>query len=122
MKKIFSVLMTAAFVLALGAAYAGSLSNGITDFSGRSSDTFEIVPGVPGLAAMERSQGAMTASNGVSDFSGGSYDTFAIGSAPAGVNSVEGVSAGGLRDDKTPAYNGVTDFLGRSRDTGALDR
>ncbi len=59
------------------------------------------------------------ASNGITDFTGGAYDRFDIGPVP-GMNSVESVSAGGLRADDKDRYNGVTDFSGRSYDTGEI--
>lgn len=123
MKRMISILMTAAFVLGFGTAtYAAGLSNGITDFSGRSYDTFEIVPGHSALAAVEGTQDAWVAGyNGATDFSGRAYDTFVIG-MPTDTNSGEGMAAGGLRVDSGPGVvsNGVTDFSGRSGDTGEI--
>ena len=56
------------------------------------------------------------ASNGVTDFTGGAYDRFDIGSVGA-MNSMEGVSAGGLRaGDDVELYNGVTAFSGGGYD------
>lgn len=54
--------------------------------------------------------------NGATDFTGGAYDRFDIGPAGA-ANSVEAVSAGGLRVEDSGLSNGVTDFSGRSYDT-----
>jgi hypothetical protein len=60
-----------------------------------------------------------SAGNGITDMTGGAYDRFDI--APvADVNSVEGVSAGGLRDDKV-LENGLTDFKGGAYDTFEID-
>ncbi len=122
MKKIFSILMMTAFVFAFGTAYAGVLSNGITDFSGGSYDTFAIVPAAAPQVAMEGSQDGRTMYNGVTDFTGGAYDLFVVALAPAGVNTIEGAAAGGIRLNTVPAFNGVTDFSGSARDDGAIDR
>ncbi len=61
--------------------------------------------------------------NGITDFNGASYDRGDIGLAlepAAGMNSAEGVSAGGLRDEDKELYNGTTDFTGKSWDTGDM--
>lgn len=61
------------------------------------------------------------ASNGITDFVGGAYDRFDIG--PAGVmNGMEGISAGGLRDDGMPLFNGATDFDGGAYDTFEISK
>lgn len=45
MKKMMVLMITVVFTLTLGLAYAGEeLQNGVTDFTGRSYDTFEIGP------------------------------------------------------------------------------
>lgn len=54
--------------------------------------------------------------NGVTDFTGGAYDRFEIGPVAA-ANSVEAVSAGGLRAEDSELTNAVTDFSGGSYDT-----
>ncbi len=119
MKRIISTVMATAFVLAFGTAYAATLSNGITDFSGGSYDTFAIAPDGGPVAAAEGSQDVVASSNGVTDFSGGGYDLFVIGPVPADINSVEGVSAGGLRMDPAPG-NGITDYSGTALDRGEI--
>jgi hypothetical protein len=56
---------------------------------------------------------AYAGNNGVTDFTGRNIDSIEM--APvAAANSVESVSAGGLRADEKPLYNGVTDFTGKS--------
>jgi hypothetical protein len=118
MKKILSIMMTVMFVLALGAAYAEE--NGVTDFTGRSYDNFEIQSGdgmksVEGMSAGGLRSGERDLYNGVTDFSGRSYDTFEIGAAGTGaMKSREQESGGGLRGADRELYNGVTDFSGRS--------
>ncbi len=52
------------------------------------------------------------ASNGITDFSGASYDRGDIGLALVPMNSMSGVSAGGLRVEGSELYNGITDFIG----------
>ena len=119
MKKISLFTMTMIFVLGFGAAYAAD--NGITDFSGRAYDTFEIAPiaevnSVEGVSAGGLRSDDIQIDNGVTDFSGRAYDTFEIGLADSGM-SVEWESAGGMRAGDEPLYNGTTDFSGRSYDT-----
>ncbi len=122
MKKINILMIAIAFTLTLGTAYAAELNNGVTDFSGKSYDTFDIGNGgssVEGASAggLREDASMMELSNGVTDFTGRSYDTFDISGAD--ISSVEGTSAGGLRRDESAAqpYNGITDFAGRSYDT-----
>jgi hypothetical protein len=78
------------FALTLGSAYAVELNkelyNGVTDFTGRSYDTFEITPmnevkGIEGASAggLRTGEAAKELYNGVTDFTGRSYDTFEIG-------------------------------------------
>jgi hypothetical protein len=64
---------------------------------------------------------AAAASNGITDFVGGAYDRFDIGPAAA-MDSMEGVSAGGLRDDDMALSNGVTDFVGGSYDAFEISK
>ncbi len=115
MKRILSILMTAAFVLAFGTASAGALGNGITDFSGASSGTFAINPGGnQGATSEDWHDATLTLSNGVTDFRGGSYETLPAGLGPKDAKSIEGTAAGGLRNDKdTVLFNGITYFGSR---------
>jgi hypothetical protein len=123
MKYTFPILMTAAFVLAFGTASAGELANGVTDFSSRSYDNFEIAPAVNDLSGAKGAHDVsfVTPYNGVTDFRGETHDAFVIGS-PEDMNGIEGTVGGGLRMDATDRvlYNGITDFSGRSRDTGEI--
>ncbi len=64
---------------------------------------------------------AAAASNGITDFVGGAYDRFDIGPAST-MNSMEGVSSGGLRDDDALLSNGVTDFVGGAYDTFEISK
>ena len=64
---------------------------------------------------------AAAASNGITDFVGGAYDRFDIGPVGA-MNSMEGESAGGLRDDDKPLFNGATDFVGGAYDTFEISK
>lgn len=103
MKKIIIIAMTMVLTLALGLAYAGDESyNGVTDFTGRSHDTFWIdradaANNIEGASAGGLRVENRPLYNGVTDFTGRSYDTIEIGSADA-ISSVEGVNAGGLRE------------------------
>jgi hypothetical protein len=103
MKKITVLLLTMAFTLTLGLAYAGEgLLNGVTDFTGRSYDTFETGP-VDGANNVESvSAGGLRAEgkalyNGITDFTGKSHEAFEIGMADR-MNGVESISAGSLRE------------------------
>jgi hypothetical protein len=120
MRKTIVCTISMVFVVALGTAYSAD-DNAVTDFTGRSYDTFEMAPvaavnSVEGTGAGGFRAGDNELFNGVSDFSGRSYDTFEM--APvAAVNSVEGSGAGGIRADDEELFNGVSDFSGRSYDT-----
>jgi hypothetical protein len=120
MKKIIVFAMTMLFVLALGTAYAAD--NGVTDFTGRSYDTFEIGPVADSNSMEGVSAGGLRADdselgNGVTDFSGRAYDTFEIGLNDMRSDRwVERESAGGLRASDEPLYNGTTDFSGKAYD------
>jgi hypothetical protein len=131
MKNIFSITMIAAFIFAFGTTYAGELYNGVSDFTGRTRDTFEIAQGMNEVNAVEgaagggmRGNGSEKLYNGITDFSGASYDTFVIGTGPGEMKNRESSAGGGLRmvtmDKK--ADNGVTDFSGRSFDTPERDQ
>lgn len=116
------------FVLGFGVAYAGGLHNGVTDFSGRSYDTFEIGQTAPVVAdnAYESSApgskrmvegGVGEVSNGITDFSGRSHDTFEIEHGLSDSRVVEGSAAGSLRKNygaAVPGYN--------ARDTFQIER
>ena len=125
MKKINILMIAIAFTLTFGTAYAAELNNGITDFTGRSYDTFDIGNGamigssVEGVSAggLREDTSMKELSNGVTDFSGRTYDSFGI--AGADLESVEGTHAGGLRKDDSAVqpYNAITDFAGRTYDT-----
>lgn len=120
MKKTIIYTFAMVFVAAFGTAYAADY-NGVTDFSGKSYDAFEIAP-IPAMSVEGVSAGGLRASdrelyNGVTDFSGRSYDTHEIGMAGTGaMRSVEGISAGGVRAGDKKLDNGVTDFSGKSHD------
>jgi hypothetical protein len=125
MKKILFSITSMVFVLTLGTAYAADmagkgLGNGITDFTGRSYESFDIGPAhamdsVEGVSAGGLRVADKELNNGITDFSGRSYEAFDIGPAHD-MNSVEGVSAGGLRAADKGLYNAVTDFTGGSYD------
>jgi hypothetical protein len=122
MKKILFYTFAMVFVLALGVAYAGDLSNGVTDFSGRNYD-IGINPAEVPATSMEgvhaggmREEGpGLVLYNGVTDFSGKTWEDRDITIEPA---AIEGTHAGGMREE-APAKefsNGVTDFSGRNYD------
>ena len=87
MKKISLLVFTIVFAAAFGVAYAGEVSNGITNFTGKSIDSLsDLYP------------------------SGADPTTGVVeGSSAGGLRSVDL----GIED----MHNGVTDFTGRSIDT-----
>jgi hypothetical protein len=120
MKKRMTILMlTMAFMLTLGTAYASEgLYNGVTDFTGRSYEDFELARADADNSVESENAGGMREEgkplyNGVTDFTGRSYDNFEIGMAGE-VTTVEDISAGGLREKDKAPHNGVTDFSGKS--------
>ncbi len=81
MKKILTIIGATIFALSFGIAYAGSgLYNGVTDFSGKSLDTFELAPATAVAGGMYESS-APGSKRLVEDFNntGKSYDTFELG-------------------------------------------
>ena len=80
MKKTGLMLVALVFVIGLGTAYAADY-NGVTDFSGRSYDAFEIAAGNgAGIAVYESSApGSRRLVEGVAESSRHSHDTFDIG-------------------------------------------
>jgi hypothetical protein len=120
MKKIFYMTMTMVFALTLGLAYAGDLSNGVTDFTGRSYDTLGIGPAGEIARVQGSGAGEVIAKlhNGVTDFTGRSHDTIELGQDRE-IAQVEGSAAGGMRAGEAmkELSNGVSDFSGRSYDS-----
>lgn len=130
MKKIFFTTMTTVFALTLGLAYAGDeagkvLTNGVTDFTGRSYDT--LGPGPAGEIAhadgsaaggLRAGEAIVKLYNGATDFTGRSFDTLELGQDRE-IASAESSAAGGLRAGEAmkELSNGVSDFSGRSYDT-----
>jgi hypothetical protein len=115
MKKIIYITMTMVFGLALGLTYAED--NGVTDFTGKSYDMFEIGPAadishVEGSAAggLRAGETIEKLHNGVTDFTGKSYDTFEISQAPSDSNVAEGSAAGGLRQNWAGEKTSVTSY------------
>jgi hypothetical protein len=88
------------FVFGMGTAYAADF-NGVTDFSGRSYDTFEIETDNGGAKTAYESS-APGSKRLVEDFNntGKSYDTFEIEMIDSGKRVVEGSAPGNLRQTK----------------------
>jgi hypothetical protein len=117
MKNIIIIMIVMTFIFALGSAYAGELSNGITDFTGRTYDTLEpaaassewiVSSGAGGLVTVEPGKELY---NGITDFTGKTDNL-----EPAAMNSrfVESSGAGGMRSEEPgkELNNGITDFTG----------
>lgn len=129
MKKILFMTMIMVFALTLGLAYAGDearkvLSNGVTDFTGRSYDTLGLGPAGEIAHADVSAAGGLRAGkaieklhNGVTDFTGRSFDALELGQDRE-IASAESSAAGGLRAGEAmkELSNGVSDFSGRSYD------
>ncbi len=83
MKKIVTIIGAVLFALSFGIAYAGNgLYNGVTDFSGRSHDTFEIERAGGGAVAgayESSAAGSKRLVEGEPDASRHIHDTFEIG-------------------------------------------
>ncbi len=111
MKKLMMGIMTMAFALTLGVAYAGqsvTIDNGVTDFTGHTYDSLpltvpraNIVPSIEGSSAggLRAEDPAVVLHNGITDFTGRTYDSLPVAPAASAIHSssVEGSSAGGMR-------------------------
>jgi hypothetical protein len=139
MKKILLYAITMVFAVAFSVAYAGEegkvMSNGITDFAGRTIDTlFDLSPTGHGVALVEganaggiREEGAVAFYNGITVFSGKGISTrtdldeYFAAAYPAEMKGamVESSNAGGIRleEPALPLVNGITDFSGETHDT-----
>jgi hypothetical protein len=139
MKKIILYAITMVFAVAFSVAYAGEegkvMSNGITDFAGRTIDTLsDLSPAGPAGMEVEganaggiRDEGAAEFYNGVTVFSGKGISTrtdlddYFAGAYPAEMKDtmVESSNAGGIRleEPALPLVNGITDFTGEPRDS-----
>jgi len=81
MKKTVGLMVALMFVVGLGTAYAADY-NGVTDFSGRSYDTFEIAPAGPAAVSSGyegSAAGGKRLVGGPADSSRHIHDTFEIG-------------------------------------------
>jgi hypothetical protein len=135
MKKIFLYAITMVFAVAISSAYALEegkvMSNGITDFAGKTIDSlYDLTPVGPGaIADVEGAKGPAVAwHNGVTVFSGKGISTrtdldeyfaaaFRVDEMKAAM--VESSNAGGIRMEEPalPLVNGITDFSGEPRDS-----
>jgi hypothetical protein len=87
MKKILVFAITFVFVAAFGVAYAGEMSNGITNFTGKyintPADNYSAdSDAMPSAVESSNAGGLRSAdlgierlNNGISDFTGGTYDS-----------------------------------------------
>lgn len=124
MKKTLIAAIAMVAATGLGTAYAG-LGNGVTDFTGKSYDVFEIAPAADmkayesSAAGSRRDAGELY--NGVTDFTGRSYDRFEIQAARPMEPVIEGSAAGSKRELGV-LHNAVTDFSGKSHDNLEIER
>jgi hypothetical protein len=100
MKKNGLLMVAMVFVFGMGTAYASDW-NGVTDFTGRSYDMFEIQAG-DGPAKTVYESSAPGSKRVIEDLNntGKSYDLFEIELVDSGKRSMEGAAPGSLRQMK----------------------